>query len=86
MTKPLQLGALGRDQPGDVEPDRGPDAHGLLQTGLEVGQVLGLVPRDVAVYGNRSFPCGLLDLAQDALVDGGRVEHMPEEGLHCRGS
>lgn len=44
----LNFGALGRHVTGDVEPDRWPHPHGLLQAGLEVSEFLCLAPLNVA--------------------------------------
>lgn len=80
---PVQLGALGRDQPADIETHGGADAHGLLETGLEIGEFLGLGPGDVAVGGDHAVLDGVLDLSDEVLVHGAGVEDLPEERLHC---
>lgn len=78
----VELGALGRDEARDVEADGGTHAHRLLETGLQVRQALRLAPRQVARGGDDARRDCLLDLAQHVLVDAGRVEDVPEEGLH----
>jgi hypothetical protein len=81
----IQLSPFGRDKPGDVEPHGGTHAHGLLEAGLQVGQVLGLVPREVAVGRDGAGADGIFELVHDGLVDALVVEDVPEEGLHGRG-
>lgn len=81
----VELGALGRDQAGDVEPDGRAHAHGLLEARLQVVQLLRLVPVQVALGRDGALPHGLFDLVHDGLVDWLRVEDVPEEGLHGGG-
>ena len=76
---PIQLGTLGRHEAGNVEPDGGAHAHGLLEAGLQVRQVLRLVPREVADGRDGAGTHGGVELAHDGVVDGLRVEDVPEE-------
>lgn len=79
----IQLCAFWRYKPCDVQSDSGTDAHGFFETGLQVRQVLGLVPGKVTRGGDDTRRNGGLDLGKDRSVGGGRGEDVVEEGLHC---
>ena len=81
----LDVGAIGRDVAGDAEADRRPHPHALLQTGLEVGEVLCLTPLNVARARDGSRLHGHVDLEEKFGVDPGCPEHVPEKGLHRGG-
>jgi len=78
----VKLSALGRNKTGNVEPDSRAHAHGLLETCLEVVQILSLVPRNVACGWDDAILDGCLNFADDGTVRGCRVQDVPEERLH----
>lgn len=82
---PVQLRALGGHDPRDVQAHGGPHAHRLFEARLEVGQVLALVPRQVALHRDRAVLDGPGHLGIEFLVDALVREDVPEEGLHGGG-
>lgn len=70
---PLDLDAVRRGGvPRDVEAYRGPQTHGLLETGLEVRQGLRLGPLHVACERDRAGGDGGVHLGAERGVDAGR--------------
>lgn len=78
----IQLSTLRWHSPCDVQPDSGPNPHGLLETRLEIVKVLRLIPRDIPGNWDGAVGCGLADLFLYAGVDTRVGQDVEEERLH----